>query len=158
MFDTGLHDTHRKVRAVALLHPDAEPSNPVARGIEPLGPNPTADQVKEHGRLTQEVEDLMALQRALFRGEGLWEWMNAGAEDIGSRMAVMPLAGSKLRQPPSLNFLDIDAGLAGAIVAQALPEDRERFRRYMSKVFCGIGVITAVSCPGLHSNPNLSDD
>lgn len=47
---------------------------------------------------------------------------------------------------PSVNFLDgLDADYVDAIIDKALPEDRSRFRTYLSERPLGIGSISSVS-------------
>jgi len=52
----------------------------------------------------------------------------------------------KRRELPIVNFLDCgDPKLADAIVQEALPGDRKRFRSYMENRFFGLGLVAAVS-------------
>jgi hypothetical protein len=81
----------------------------------------------------------------------------ASDENIESKMACLSLTApeslGELRLPSRKDFIgSLNPTLANAIVAQALPEDQERFRNYLQNVFCGIGIITAVSYPDLRSD------
>ncbi|KAI8712839.1 AAA-12 domain-containing protein [Fusarium sp. LHS14.1] len=79
----------------------------------------------------------MDLHRALRRGNGFYDWMVK--PDPRSTNAP-PM----LRALPSINFFDIeDKAYADAIVAEALPQDRSRFRGYLSNRPLGLGMITA---------------
>ena len=101
----------------------------------------------------------MELQRAVMRGEGLWQWMNDHPEDNVGGMAGVSLGGGArrpLNELPVFDFIGtLPPALADAIVAQALPEDRPRFRNYLRRVFLGVGIITAVSSPNLCSQTKL---
>ena len=58
-------------------------------------------------------------------------------------MADNPLP--RLRQLPEVDFLAFgNDKLADAIIAEALPEDRDRFRAYLGKRPLGLGLITGV--------------
>jgi hypothetical protein len=53
--------------------------------------------------------------------------------------------GISLRPLPTVNFLDIeDQAYVDCILEEALPEDRARFREYLSNRPLGLGMITAV--------------
>ncbi|KAG5657908.1 hypothetical protein KAF25_007941 [Fusarium avenaceum] len=63
-------------------------------------------------------------------------------EDIGN-IGLKP-KGTSLRPLPAVNFLDIeDQAYADCILEEALPEDRARFREYLSNRPLGLGMITA---------------
>jgi hypothetical protein len=50
-----------------------------------------------------------------------------------------------LRPLPTVNFLDIEnQAYVNCILEEALPEDRARFREYLSNRPLGLGMITAV--------------
>lgn len=105
---------------------------------------------EEEQRRLDEVKVRMELHRALMRGNGFYDWMTQpGPQDITEAMAAASLddkAAPTLRPLPSVNFLDIDdQAYADAIVEEALPQDRVRFRGYLSNRPLGIGIITAVS-------------
>ncbi|KAM5344517.1 hypothetical protein ACJ41O_013053 [Fusarium nematophilum] len=140
-FHADLEECKRKVKAVELFDPDAEPSNIVGCGLPTdLENNRLAGNLTEgQQRLLQEVEDRMDLHRAILRGEGFWNWMNKGAAGTANDDAP-PM----LRPLPTINFLDIeDEAYADAIVEEALPQDRARFRRYLSDRPLGLGLIAA---------------
>lgn len=64
------------------------------------------------------------------QGGGFYQWMHDT---------------SPSRPLPSVNFFDVpDAAFVDAVVAEALPGDRERFRAYMSNRPLGLGLIIAV--------------
>ena len=148
MFDAGLQDAQRKVQAAGLLHPTASPSNMEGRGIKAMLDSCATPAEAERER-EETIKPIMDLQRSVMRGEGLWEWMNHHPEDIVEKMKDVSLEDSAPRQLialPSTNLMgNLPPALADAIVAQALPEDRQRFRNYLSNLFLGVGIITAVS-------------
>ncbi|VTT79244.1 unnamed protein product [Fusarium fujikuroi] len=60
------------------------------------------------------------------------------AASLDATPALQPL--------PAVNFLDsMDKKLANAIVAEALPQDQDRFRRYLEHRPLGLGIITALA-------------
>lgn len=64
-----------------------------------------------------------------------------------------PLTILAPRQLPVVNFLDIgDNLLASEIVNEMPPQDRERFRNYLSKRHLAFGLATGVS----RCNPTIS--
>jgi hypothetical protein len=151
-FDAGLEDAKRKVDAVGLFHPSAAPSNLGAHGMKQLDRYSTPEDVANWERLRPKVQDRMELHRMLLRGRGIWGWMTTKPHDEGSLSAQVANTGLQernllLRKPPVVNFLDIPEELATAIVAEALPVDRARFRAYLSDRPFGIGIISAVSYP-----------
>lgn len=93
--------------------------------------------------------DMMDLQRALMRGTGYFDWMMRPSADLAEKMAATSLEPNSLptlRPLPVVNFLEIaDAKYVDALVEEALPQDRTRFRQYLSKRLLGLGIITAVS-------------
>lgn len=107
-----------------------------------------ADMPDHAKRRLAEVRDRMDLHRALLRGQGFYEWMSKPApRGIEEAMEAASLdATPALRPLPVINFLDgMDKKLADAIVAEALPQDQDRFRRYLEHRPLGLGIITAVS-------------
>ena len=138
-----MQDAKRKVEAIAKLHPNAEPTNLGAWvNVEGLSKNEINDRVAELKATRLE------LHRALWRGKGFHDWMmkpiaSSKESDLSSALAAVTLDGSQVRPLPVENFLDIDAKLADAIVEEALPGDRDRFRRYLSNRPLGLGIITA---------------
>ncbi|RSM06136.1 hypothetical protein CDV31_009233 [Fusarium ambrosium] len=146
-------DCKRKVDATLLFSPDAPPSNIIGCGL-PLDPDTgelAHDLSEEESELLEKVQDRMNLHRALVRGAGFWDWMviQSLQELVGALHAVNPgdappAPAPKLRALPSTNFLDFeDEAYADAIVAEALPHDRSRFRGYLSNRPLGLGMITA---------------
>ncbi|RSL50912.1 hypothetical protein CEP54_011672 [Fusarium duplospermum] len=146
-------DCKRKVDATVLFSPDAPPSNIIGCGL-PLDPETgqIADNLSEEdSELLEKVQDRMDLHRALMRGAGFWDWMvfRSPQELVGASQAVNlvdapPAPAPKPRVLPSTNFLDFeDEAYADAIVAEALPHDRSRFRGYLSNRPLGLGMITA---------------
>ncbi|EHK15923.1 uncharacterized protein TRIVIDRAFT_1445, partial [Trichoderma virens Gv29-8] len=94
------------------------------------------------------VKDRMELHRALVRGNGFYEWMTKkdAPKSIADDMSSLSVAdtGVTYRPLPSVNFLDFnDDARAEAIVNEALPHDRERFRGYLSNRPLGLGIIAA---------------
>lgn len=72
----------------------------------------------------------MQLHRGLVQGAGFFEWAKT----------------TRLTSMPTVNLLDFgDDVLADAIVQEALPIDRARFRGYLSNRHLGCGLIIAVS-------------
>lgn len=149
-FNAGLLDCQRRVEAVALFHPLAEPSNPVRWGL----PNPDARADKrtplteEQSAILAKVKDNMELHRALVRGNGFYDWMvKKPLDSIVDTMSSLSVAdtASTCRPLPCVNFLDFrDKARAEAIVNEALPDDRNRFRAYLSKRPLGLGIIIGV--------------
>jgi hypothetical protein len=119
------------VDAISQFHPDAEPTNPVACGI-PNDADPRA--------ISPEIKDRMDLHQAVMLGDGFYKWM------VHPDAVSLDKPGAKLRRLPVVNFLAFDdKQYADAIVEEALPVDRNRFRRYLSDRPLGIGIIIAVS-------------
>ncbi|KAM0553141.1 hypothetical protein ACHAPJ_007428 [Fusarium lateritium] len=113
---------------------DAQPSNPVACGLPVEDGKLRDDLTMEESRLLQQVKDRMDLHRAVMRGAGLFDWMTK-TDDANA-----------WRQLPTVSFLDIgNQAYANAIVNEALPQDRARFRRYLRNRPLGISIITGVS-------------
>ncbi|KAF6807005.1 DNA helicase [Colletotrichum musicola] len=73
----------------------------------------------------------MHLHRCVMGGRGFFDWMCDTDASPG-------------RPLPSVNFFDIsDSAFVDAVVAEALPGDRKRFRAYLSDRPLGLGMITA---------------
>ncbi|KAI8711430.1 hypothetical protein NCS52_01406400 [Fusarium sp. LHS14.1] len=147
-FDADLRDHERKVNAVNLFHPEAQPSNLAHCGLPEEDGELKQDLSEDEQRRLAEVKVRMELHRALLRGNGFYDWMTqTGPQDITQAMAAASLddeTAPTLRPLPSVNFLDIeDQAYADAIVEEALPHDRERFRGYLSDRPLGVGIITA---------------
>jgi hypothetical protein len=83
------------------------------------------------------IEDHQALHRALMQGAGFYNWM-----------AATP-AQPTLPKLPVIDFLDIeDKVYADCIIQEALEEDRQRFRHYMSHRTLGLGMISGAAGTG----------
>ncbi|KAM0268096.1 hypothetical protein ACHAQH_010038, partial [Verticillium albo-atrum] len=81
------------------------------------------------------------------RGNGFWDWMTSsdtGVEAASQTLSINEQAQGTLRRLPVVNFLDInDSKYIDALMEEALPHDRSRFRRYLSTSTLGLGMITA---------------
>ncbi|KAL5602435.1 hypothetical protein FOBRF1_009968 [Fusarium oxysporum] len=141
----------RKVDAANLFLPSADPSNFKKLGL-PSDPDDTsrmmieADMSNGDKRRLAEVRDRMDLHRALLRGQGFYAWMAKPApRGIEEAMEAASLGDTPALRPlPVMNFLDgMDKKYADAIVAEALPQDQERFRRYLEHRPLGLGIVTA---------------
>lgn len=80
------------------------------------------------------------------RGTGFYDWMTRAGPDEPAP-AFRPL--------PVVNFLNgRDDKYVDALMEEAPPQDRVRFRHYLSNRPLGLGLITEVSLmPPLPSNP-----
>lgn len=151
IFDSGLPDCQRKVLAVSLFHPKAEPSNPVKWGL----PDPNSKAARrapltdDQVNVLAQVKDRMDLHRALLRGQGFLGWMTKRSpQSIETAAASLSLDNTTacLRPLPVVNFLDLpDPVHVEAIVKEALPQDQDRLRGYLSSRPLGLGIIAAVS-------------
>lgn len=118
-FDANLADHERKVDAVNRIHPTRKSTNPM--------PVPYIQSGADHISL----QDRRTLHRSLLLGHGFFEWM--------TQTTTVP------RQLPIVNFLDVeDTKYTDALLGEALPQDRARFRQYLSKRPLGLGLMTAV--------------
>lgn len=146
-FDTGLQDTKRKVEAILAFSPTAT----AVPGLKP------------------DLRFKMHLHRDIMLGTGFY---NTLVQDLAQdhELANAPPAmlsdvslddthtkgkvpePIKIRPVPVVNFLDsMDQSLADSVVGEALPEDMDRFRTYLSNRPLGIGLIAApVSAPRNH--------
>ncbi|WXC60287.1 hypothetical protein SNK03_006149 [Fusarium graminearum] len=92
----------------------------------------------------------MEVHRALLRGNGFYDVLIPHFSDeaivsLGNQTQMQNLHGH-IRKLPWSNFLDIeDKEYAQCIVNQALPDDRERFRAYLSYRPLDLGLIVSVS-------------
>ncbi|KAK4097145.1 hypothetical protein N658DRAFT_561957 [Parathielavia hyrcaniae] len=74
----------------------------------------------------------IALHRAVMRYKGFYDWMTG--------------SGPSLRRLPSKNLFAVQhKAYADELLAELLPADRDRFRRYMSDRPLGIGIIAAAA-------------
>lgn len=129
------------------------------------GAEPTHREFSDRMDLT--IEERQRLHRDLMRCRGFYEFM-VGVSDAAKNPAgpdvdidsicdaSQQLAGlaveSELRPEPGIrrlpvvNYLDIgNDEFVDALLEEALPEDRDRYRGYMSRRHLGLGLITAVS-------------
>ncbi|PTB63892.1 hypothetical protein BBK36DRAFT_1171340 [Trichoderma citrinoviride] len=88
----------------------------------------------------------MELHRALVRGTGFYDWMvkeDAPRSTVAATPSLSVVDTNVVyRRLPSVNFLDFgDSVRAEAIVNEALPHDRDRFRGYLSNRPLGFGMI-----------------
>lgn len=84
------------------------------------------------------------------RGTGFYNWMTR-ADSKDSLLEAMAASSLNdrpaitLRHLPVINFLDVDDDkYIDALLEEALPEDRTRFRRYLSSKALGLGIFAAV--------------
>lgn len=118
---------------------------------------PDAEPLSLLAQNTDNVDNLdmkvkMELHRALLRGNGFYQFMAAnpavtGADEVTTTMESRRLDDkdpTKLRQLPIFDLLG-SGKYADAVVQEALPADRQRFRAYLSKRLLGVAIITAVS-------------
>ncbi|KAF7558241.1 hypothetical protein G7Z17_g158 [Cylindrodendrum hubeiense] len=138
-----LTECERKVNAVCQYHPQAPPSNPLVFGTPAQG---------EKGSVSPELAFRMAVHRDLVRGKGFWKSLRAVTTDSALSSALdhldLDLGDDATRQVPSplpmVNILKIeDQDYIAALMREALPDDRERFRKYLSARPLGLGIITA---------------
>ncbi|KAM0325791.1 hypothetical protein ACHAQA_007093 [Verticillium albo-atrum] len=140
-YDVKTPDAERKVNAVMDFHPEAGPTNAISLGLE--------ENVKL-ADVPASIRDQMELHRAVLRGRGFYNWMAKSAPghdfaDNSGAISLNPLREvTRLRQIPVVNFLAIkDEQYVEVLLSQALPQDRARFRGYMSERPLGIGIMTA---------------
>ncbi|KAF4992306.1 hypothetical protein FDECE_13760 [Fusarium decemcellulare] len=143
-----LEECKRKVQSVGLFRPCILPSNIGACGLPVTRDGVLPDNLtNEQERLLHEVQDRMDLHRALLRGDGFYKWMvKPVPRDVVEAHGDASLddKAPKIRPLPRVNFLDLDdQAYADAIVEEALPTDRLRFRNYLSDRPLGLGLITA---------------
>ncbi|KAM0249672.1 hypothetical protein ACHAQJ_008969 [Trichoderma viride] len=154
-FDDLLKDYKRKVDAVNLFHPDAQPSNPVACGI----PKKVVEAAKvTRPPIPEDVKFKMALHRDLLRGNGFWDTLVRGTvntndegEKVLSKFRERSVNGVEVDKPwvqvqirhclPCINLISFPQEHLAALFDEVLPEDRHRFMRYLSERPLGLGVI-----------------
>ncbi|EKJ73155.1 hypothetical protein FPSE_06768 [Fusarium pseudograminearum CS3096] len=150
-FDAGNMEAERQVNAALDFRHDAQPSNPGAYDLPMDHETDTvSDNLTRAQRKTYEmVIDRMELHREVMRGSGFYHWMTSEPPTSQPPKTQAPSSEPKhtatsLRNLPTINFLDInDDAYANCIVEEALPEDRARFRGYLSNRPLGLGIITA---------------
>ncbi|KAF7547026.1 hypothetical protein G7Z17_g7999 [Cylindrodendrum hubeiense] len=150
-FDTQLPEYQRKVEAVCLFNPDARPSNPVACGL----PDPDNKKPEEpDAPIPAKLKFRMSLHRDLLRGTGFWPTLRYSVDEDNSIQGLARIAtriqlddensrNVKLAKLPVVNLLDLDDEYVHALMQEALPADRARYREYLSKRPLGLGVIIA---------------
>lgn len=75
--------------------------------------------------------------------------LNSLVTEVAASVSQLTLGEKKMYMEtlPIVNLLSCtDQDLVNALVHEALPDDRDRFREYFSKRPLGLGIITAVSC------------
>ncbi|KAI0883339.1 P-loop containing nucleoside triphosphate hydrolase protein [Annulohypoxylon maeteangense] len=141
-FGSQLDDCERKVNSICMFSPGSGASNPRAIGLL------ESHEMGNEARMKKlvEVEDKMDLHRALLRGNGFFQWMTRSpATDVVTAMEAVSLQSRpKFRPLPTVNFLETgDSQFIDSLMMELLPEDRNRFRRYLSCRPLGLGLITA---------------
>ncbi|KPM45180.1 hypothetical protein AK830_g1349 [Neonectria ditissima] len=127
-----LPDYRRKVYGVCRFHPDADVSNPAVFGLPEIDPQ---DPESHNVPIPAGLRYRMSMHRDLVRGTGFWKTLRYGT--------VHPARGLSLPSLPVSNLLNISEEYIEALMQEALPEDRTRFRNYLSERTLGLGVITA---------------
>ncbi|KAI1213533.1 P-loop containing nucleoside triphosphate hydrolase protein [Annulohypoxylon truncatum] len=140
-FGSQLEDCERRINSVCQFRPNATTSNPGACGMLEANDMPS----EERACKVAQIEDTMDLHRALVRGNGFYDWMTRPGTDIVDSMKAVSLQSQPtLRALPTENFLDtVDPKFADALIEELLPEDRNRFRQYLSDRPLSLGLITA---------------
>ncbi|CEI40060.1 unnamed protein product [Fusarium venenatum] len=139
--DSDTNYGHKVTAANLLLH-NAVPVNFTQLGLPSDHDNSSVVMQEDDMNSTERavlanVRDRMDLQRALMRGKGFFEWMSKPETDIEQSHSMA------LRQLPLHNFLNaIDKEYAEAIIDEALPQDRARFRNYLERRPLGLGIVT----------------
>lgn len=152
--DTQLAELGRKVEAACLFQPGARPTNPKARGYNlHAGPDASRLVQQDAANVATDVGFHMALHRDLVRGLGFYDTLRRRQAALAPEPLEAPLP--PLLGLPVTSFLPADAALVEAILEEALPQDRTRFREYLAQRPLGLGLITAVS-PSLSSRALLS--
>lgn len=144
-----MKDFERKVGAACLFATNAEPTNLEAYE---LGAESNLSE-GDRRRVVADVKTKMQLHRGLLRGNGFYWFMagkqpSVGDQDVTDAMGALSVSSAvpALRPLPVVNFLDMnDKAYEDAVVEEALPADRQRFRAYLSTRPLGVGIITAVS-------------
>jgi hypothetical protein len=94
----------------------------------------------------------MSLHRDVMRGTGFYDTLvrgNGNVEELADKLDSATLESGapgpiRPRSLPVVNYLGIpDPALADAVVAEALEDDRDRLRAYMSNRHLGTGLIAA---------------
>ena len=138
VFDAGLDEVQRKVDSVCTLAPDA----------------------KSFPRSDKDLSFNMSLHRDVMQGTGFYDTLVNGTnnvEDLADKLGLMTLDGSSAPEPaksrslPVVSYLSIsDSSLSDAVVAEALEDDQDRLRAYLSSRPLGIGLIAGPVSTGTH--------
>ncbi|KAL6407100.1 hypothetical protein AUP68_09926 [Ilyonectria robusta] len=171
-FDAGLEEFQRKVDIVCAFDSAAEPTNPGRFGHTIGNPHPPIlkDRMSLHRALWRgrgfwefmvygPVDRLDALQRDVARlkkvtegsqndpaSKSLVRKLNSLVAEVTASISQLSLGEKKMYMEtlPVVNLLNCaDQDLVNALVHEALPDDRDRFREYFSKRPLGLGIITA---------------
>lgn len=132
-----MKDYERKVEAVAAFHSDEV--NHTSRVHVPK------DNLYDGATLYLRK----CLSRDIVLGNGFFETLTEQAtNDLSQELSKLQLCTPRPqpRSLPSVNYLaGVDDRFLDALMQEALPADRERFRKYLSNRPAGVGIITAVS-------------
>ncbi|CVL08874.1 uncharacterized protein FPRN_14657 [Fusarium proliferatum] len=150
VFDAGMEEVDRKVSHVRLFSEGSMPSNPVAWGIPTeRGCIVPPHKMSSAGMLALDhVKFRMEIHRALLRGSGFYtalvpRFPEATIEAVGALIQDLNLY-DKMQELPRTNFLNFeDKEYAKCIVEEALPDDRERFKAYLSDRPLDLGLIAS---------------
>ncbi|KAM0186963.1 hypothetical protein ACHAPI_011470 [Fusarium lateritium] len=147
-----MKEVMRKVRNVALFSPFSVPSNPEMWGV-PIDENgDVPDELDASQQLILDhVLFRMKVHRALLCGTGFFDVIvkeEGMPASIAEQLALTNLndvtGRYSLDQLPSTNFLAVeDEAYIDCIIDEALPQDRARFRGYLSNRVLDLGIITA---------------
>ncbi|KAM0279118.1 hypothetical protein ACHAO9_011841 [Fusarium lateritium] len=143
----------RKVYNTLPYAPTAVPTNPKVWDL-PLDEDGRIPILIHDDVQAQAVEHFMYrmdVHRALLRGKGYFDVIvnrKKRPEDLIAHLALTSLESQpeahEFAELPWENFLAIeDKRYADCIVNEALPQDRVRFRGFLSAVFLGLGLTTA---------------
>lgn len=120
------------------------PSNPVVQGMMKPKMDPTGRYCKPFP-VPDAVKYKMGLQRHLLLGNGFYQFLRRASVSEGEEPTE---ASGRLdlgpKTLPVVNLLDISAEHADALMEEALPADRARFRQYLTERPLGLGAITGV--------------
>ncbi|KAH6981194.1 AAA domain-containing protein [Ilyonectria sp. MPI-CAGE-AT-0026] len=132
-------EVKRRVEAVCLFDPNATPTNVAACGmpteVQSTNPNTRPITVPTDAQ----IRFRMGLHRDLMRGTGFYPTLRLEAKREFSHFF-----DHEARSLPMTNFLETnDERYIEALMMEALPSDRARFQKYLSKRPLGLGIITA---------------
>ncbi|KAJ6783440.1 hypothetical protein PWT90_01687 [Aphanocladium album] len=136
-FDSGISDAMRKVDAAFGVQEDADPTDMAAFGIVyKYDKKKLVFKPGQEDKIAK-MDSSRLLHRSLNLGRGFYIWM--------SQSPTPPLSfGTEIRPLPVANWLDIgNETLVRAIIDEAVPSDRARFRAYLSKRPLGLALIVA---------------